>query len=80
MKSQIMGLKVAGSIFILAALAHATRWVLGWPVQLGGHYFGMRWSVAAIVLAGGLGIWLWTLACGSCKTDEAPPPPAAPKA
>jgi|CZKI01.1.fsa_nt_gi hypothetical protein len=74
MKSQIMGLKVAGTLFILVALAHLARLVLGWTVQLHGRYFGMRWSIAAIVVSAVLGIWLWMLAgCG--KTDAASPPP-----
>jgi hypothetical protein len=79
MKSQIMGLKVAGTLFILVALAHLARLALGWTVQLGGRYFGMKWSIAAIVVSAALGIWLWMLAgCG--KTEAAPPPPTAPKA
>jgi hypothetical protein len=79
MKSQIMGLKIAGTLFILVALAHVARLVLGWTVQLGGHYFGPRWSIAAIVVTAAVGIWLWMLA-GCCKTDAVPPPPTAPKA
>ncbi|HXQ80942.1 MAG TPA: hypothetical protein VN775_06510 [Opitutaceae bacterium] len=79
MKSQIIGLKVASVLFMLVALAHAARLVFGWKVQIGEHAFGLLPSVVALLVAGGLSVWLGTLACG-CKTDAASPPSAAPKA
>jgi len=74
MKSQIIGLKVASALFMLMALAHAVRLILGWKVQVGDFSAGVWPSVAAIVVTAGLSIWLGKLACGS-RTDAVSPPP-----
>jgi len=77
MKSQVMGLKVASAVFMVMALAHVVRLVLGLKVQVGSFAAGVWPSVAAIVVAAGLSIWLGMLACG-CRADvPAAPPPKA---
>jgi hypothetical protein len=71
-----MGLKVASVVFMCAALAHVVRLVLGMKVQVGSYAPGAWLSVVAVVVAGGLSVWLGMLAC--CSKEEAVSPPAEP--
>jgi hypothetical protein len=75
MKSQKMGLLVASVIFMLAALAHLSRFVRPFQVMIGSHSVDRMWSLVAVVVALALSVWLGTLACACDKKDETPAQP-----
>jgi len=61
MSQQTLGLRVAGTVFGMAAAAHLLRLatraefvIAGWEVPLGINALGL-------LIAGGLCIWLWRL-------------------
>lgn len=62
MKKQIVGLKVAGSIFGLMSLAQLIRLVIRPEVLVSGHHMPLWPSVIAFVVLGALCVWLWRLA------------------
>jgi hypothetical protein len=72
MKAQKTGLLVASVVFMLAALAHVARLLRGTQLLVGRHVFGLWPSVAVIVVAAFLSVWMGMLACGN-KAGEAPP-------
>jgi len=76
MKSQAIGLKVASAVFMLAALGHLVRMAMGWKIVIDTCALPMWLSIVAVVVAGALSVWLWTLAGGK-KAEEAPAAPAA---
>jgi hypothetical protein len=62
MSSQTTGLRVASVIFALFALGHIARLIKHAPVTVGSHHISMAVSVAALIIAAGLSIWMWRLA------------------
>ena len=62
MHSQIIGLRVAGIIFGLLALAQLLRLVLQPPIVIAGHPMPLWPSVVAFLVLGRLCLWLLTLA------------------
>lgn len=67
MKSQILGLQVAGAIFGLMALAQLARLVIRPEVVVAGHHLPLWPSMLAVVILGGLSAWMWKLACTPAK-------------
>ena len=65
MNSQRTGLRVASIIFALFALGHIVRLLKHAQVvvttQHATHHFPMWASVVALIIAGGLSIWMWRL-------------------
>jgi hypothetical protein len=62
MNSQRFGLRVAAVIFAVFALAHLWRLLTRWEVLIAGHPMPLWGSLAALVAAGALSLWLWKLA------------------
>jgi hypothetical protein len=61
MNSQILGLKVAGIIFGLMCLAQLLRLVTRLEVLVAGHQLPLWPSGLALVILGGMSLWLWKL-------------------
>ena len=61
MNSQILGLRVAGTVFGLACLAQLLRLVTRTEVLVAGHQMPLWPSALAVVITGGLSLWLWKL-------------------
>jgi len=61
MKSQILGLRVASVIFGLIMLAQVMRLVIRPEVVVAGHLVPLWPSALAVVILGGLCLWLWKL-------------------
>jgi len=61
MNSQILGLRVAGTIFGLGCLGQMLRLVARVEVLVAGHQVPLWPSAIAAVIAGGLSVWLWKL-------------------
>lgn len=61
MSSQSLGLRVAGTIFGLMCLAQLVRLVTQAEIRVGSHQIPLWASGVAIVVAGGLSLWLWKL-------------------
>jgi hypothetical protein len=54
-------LQITGLIFGVVTLGHALRLIMHWPVQLAGWMVPMWLSWVAIVIAGSLCIWAFSL-------------------
>jgi len=61
MNSQVLGLRVASIIFELMSLAQLVRLVIQPEVLVAGHPDASLAKRSALVVLGGLCIWLWTL-------------------
>ena len=61
MNSQTVGLRVAGIIFGLVAVAQLLRLVTQVEVLVAGHAVPLWPNAVALVIAGGLSVWLWRL-------------------
>ena len=61
MNSQTLGLRVAGIIFAIFALGHVVRLIKQAEVLVAGNQIPMWVSVVALIVAGGLSLWLWRL-------------------
>jgi len=61
MNSQTLGLRVAGIIFAIFALGHLLRLIIQAEVLVAGNQIPMWVSVVALIIAGGLSLWLWRL-------------------
>jgi hypothetical protein len=61
MNSQTLGLRVAGIIFAIFALGHLLRLITQAEVLVAGNQIPMWVSVVALIVAGGLSLWLWRL-------------------
>ncbi|MCX6354675.1 MAG: hypothetical protein NTZ78_07225 [Candidatus Aureabacteria bacterium] len=61
MNSQVLGLRVAGIIFGLMALAQFIRLVIRPEVMVAGHRMPLWPSAIAVVILGGLSLWMWNL-------------------
>jgi hypothetical protein len=61
MNSQILGLRVAGTIFGVVCCAQLLRLVTQSEVSIEGYQIPLWPSAVACVIAGGLCFWLWKL-------------------
>ena len=61
MNSQTTGLRVASIIFAIFALGHVLRLYKHAKVLVATHEIPMGVSWVALIIAGGLCIWLWRL-------------------
>jgi hypothetical protein len=61
MKSQILGLRVAGTVFGLMSLAQLARLIVRAEVLVAGYHLPLWPSALALVVLGGLSLWLWKL-------------------
>ena len=61
MNSQKTGLRVASIVFALFAVGHILRLIKHAQVTVGTHHAPMWVSVIALIIAGGLSIWMWRL-------------------
>jgi len=65
---------VAGVLFLLVALGHLVRMVMGWKVIVGDWTMPMWPSVVVIVVAAALGVCLLMCACSKGEPEAAVPP------
>ncbi len=68
MKSQVLGLRIAGAIFGLITLGHLARLLIRPEVLVAGHVLPLWPSVLVVVILGGLSLWLCKLS--ALRTDE----------
>ena len=61
MNSQILGLRVAGVIFGLMCLAQLLRLAMNPEVLVAGHQVPLWPSGLALVVLGGMSLWMWKL-------------------
>jgi hypothetical protein len=69
MRSQVLALRVGGTIFGLMALAQLARLVVfhRLVVAVGTHRFPLWPSVIAVIILGGLAIWQWKVSYSTEK-------------
>ncbi|HEY4759623.1 MAG TPA: hypothetical protein VIH42_03490 [Thermoguttaceae bacterium] len=67
MNSQILGLRVAGTVFGLMGLGQFLRLVIRPDVLIGGYQFPLWPSALAVVILAGLSIWMWRLSCSPSR-------------
>jgi hypothetical protein len=67
MNSPKLGLRVAASIFGLVCLGHLWRLVRHVDVRLGAYDVPMWLSIAGVLIAGGLSLWLWRLSASAYR-------------
>ena len=61
MHSQILGLRVASLIFGLMCLGQLLRLVINPEVLVAGHQVPLWPSGLALVILGGMSLWMWKL-------------------
>lgn len=62
MNSQMLGLRVAGTIFALMALVQLSRLVTRFEVRVAGNQVPLSVSVVALIILSALSLWMWRLA------------------
>jgi hypothetical protein len=67
MTSQSVGLRVASVLFALFCLAHGVRLLTRTEVVVAGHALAVWPSVVAMLVAGGLSLWMWKLSSHGMK-------------
>ena len=63
MNSQILGLRVAGTIFGLMCLGQLLRLLTRASLLVANYSIPLWASAIAVVVAGSLSVWLWILSC-----------------
>lgn len=66
-----LGLRIASAMFALVSVAHLVRLWSDVEIRVGGYKVGAGVSVAFVLVAAGLSLWLRKLAVG---LDHPPPP------
>jgi hypothetical protein len=61
MKSQVLGLRVAAILFGLMALGQLGRLMIRPEVLVAGHHMPLWPSALALVILGGISVWMWRL-------------------
>jgi hypothetical protein len=61
MKSQILGLRVAGTVFGFMSLAQIARFIMRAELLVAGYLIPLWASALAFVVLGCLSLWLWKL-------------------
>ena len=61
MNSNVLGQRIAGTIFGIVSIAHFVRVLARIEIEIGGHRIPYWPSVLACLVAGALCTWLWRL-------------------
>jgi hypothetical protein len=61
MNSPTTGLRISSIIFALFGIGHILRLIKHAPVIVGSHHIPMSVSIVALIVAGGLSLWMWRL-------------------
>lgn len=67
MNSQIVGLRIAGTIFGLMCLGQLIRLLTHTEIVIQGHPVPLWPSAIGVLIAGSLSIWLWKLSKSSTE-------------
>lgn len=67
MNSQIIGLRVAGTIFGLMGLGQLGRLIIRPEILVAGHQMPLWPSVVALLIVGAMSCWMWKLSCSASK-------------
>lgn len=70
MKAQILGLRVAGTIFLLVSILHLLRLITRASVVIGDLQIPVFTSVGGVLITGALGVWLWRLSQSGSKGSD----------
>jgi hypothetical protein len=62
MNSQVLGLRVAGTVFGFMSAAQLVRFIMRFEVVVTGYTFPLWPSAFAFVILGCLSFWMWKLA------------------
>jgi hypothetical protein len=76
MKSRCYCLKVASVLFLLVAVGHLVRVIMGWKLVVGDWTIPMWPSYVVIVVSAALGVGMWMCSCCKGEPDAAVPPQA----
>jgi hypothetical protein len=67
MNSQILGLRIAGTIFGMVCLGQLLRLVTQAEVLVEGRQIPLWLSAVAVVITGSLSLWLWKLSKAAAR-------------
>jgi hypothetical protein len=67
MNSPMVGLRVASAVFGIMCLGQLLRLLTRAEIVLAGHQIPLWPSAVAVVIAGGLSLWMWRLSFRSGK-------------
>jgi hypothetical protein len=67
MKSQIFGLRAAGTVFALVCLSHFLRIITQADVLIAGRQIPVWVNAVGVLIAGGLSLWMWRLSACAAK-------------
>jgi hypothetical protein len=67
MKSQIFGLRAAGTVFALVCLSHLLRIITQADVLIAGRQMPVWVNAVGVLIAGGLSLWMWRLSACAAK-------------
>jgi hypothetical protein len=70
--SQTFGLRVAGTIFGLMCWAQVLRLATRAELIVAGHQVPLWVSAVAVIIAGGLSVWLWKLSHTGARGEDEP--------
>ena len=70
MKSQILGLRVAGTVFALVCLGDLLRVITRADVLIAGRQIPVWVNVLGVLIAGGLSLWMWRLSSRAASKVE----------
>jgi len=67
MNSQIVGLRVAGTIFGIMCIGQLLRLFTHLEIVVAGYQMPLWPSAISLVITGGLSLWMWKLSYGANK-------------
>lgn len=67
MNSQIIGLRVAGTLFGLMCLGQLGRLLIRPEILVAGYQMPLWPSVVAVVVLAAMSVWMWRLTCCAGK-------------
>jgi hypothetical protein len=62
MNSQVLGLRVSGTVFVFMSAAQLARFIMRIEVVVAGYTFPLWPSAFAFIILSSLSLWLWKLA------------------
>ena len=70
MKSQIIGLRIAGAIFALVSLGHVLRLLTRFDVVVAGWQLPLWMNVVGALITGALSVWMWKVSGSNADGEK----------